>query len=156
MQTKYARGSSLTQLPGLRAAECERELADCLRHQAVVDPRAALAGDLDEPDLAQHLQVVRDRRLGEAERADEVADAYLVGSGQAVDDRHPARVGQRLEARRQRLRHVLVERRGAGAAARLQNLQFLFIDVYQYTDSGRTKGGDMYACDCDCCGGGCC
>ena len=49
------------------------------------------------PGLAQDLQVVRDRRLGEVEERDELADADLAGVlAQHVDELHPDRVAERL------------------------------------------------------------
>ena len=56
------------------AAERAAQRGHRVRHEPVVRPRAA-AARLDEPCLAQHLEVVRDRRLREVERRDEVADA---------------------------------------------------------------------------------
>ena len=156
MQTKYARGRPLTRPPARRARQARtRARPTASGHQPVVDPRPALARDLDEPGLAQHFQVVRDRRLGQAERADEVADADLVRAGQPVDDRHAARVGQRLEPRRA----APARRRPSSGGdpgqqhGACRTCSFLFIDDHQYN---HRKEDAMYACDCDCCGGGCC
>jgi len=71
---------------------------------------------LHEPGLAQQLQVVRDRRLGEVEGGVQVADAALA-RGEPVDDRDPRRVGERLEARRQALGIGGIERLRRRAAA---------------------------------------
>ena len=40
-------------------------------------------------------------RLRKVERLDEVADADLVGGREPVEDRHPRRIGQGLELRRE-------------------------------------------------------
>ena len=49
------------------------------------------------PGLAQHLEVVRDGRLGEVEQRHQLADADLPGVlAQHVDQLQPDRVGERL------------------------------------------------------------
>ena len=118
MQTKYARGRPLTQRSLGRAAERERELLDRLGHEPVVDPRSALPRDLDQAGLAQDLQVVRDRRLGEpsvpmrsqtqtsSAPASRLTIATRLGSASALNRAASS------------LADALVERRRARAAAR--------------------------------------
>src|SRR6476660_4852039 len=98
-------------------AERERERFHSLGNEPVEGKGASPVRDLDQAGLAQDLQVMRDRRLREAERV-ELADARGIPVRQPVDDREPRRVGERLEAHREALELVRLERRGAGAAAR--------------------------------------
>ena len=86
-----------------------------LRHRAVVHPGAVLAAG-DQTGLAQHLEVVADRRLALADRRGEVAGARLAGRGGGDDAEQPQahRVGQRLE----RLGQALGGRRRPGRRCR--------------------------------------
>jgi hypothetical protein len=107
-------------------AERQRELRHRLGDEPVVHPGAALARDLDEPGLAQHPQVVRDGRLRQAERPDEVADADVLGACQPVDDRHAARIGERLETVGQRAgSRPFQRRRSRGATGASHDRQLL-------------------------------
>ena len=85
---------------GALRSERARELGDGLGHEPVVRPGAAALGG-HEPGVAQELQMVADRRLGEAGVGHEVADADLVGAGELVHDREARRVAERLEALRE-------------------------------------------------------
>jgi hypothetical protein len=69
-----------------------RQLSQSRRQHPVVDPRPApLAGD--QTRLAQHRQMVRDRRLGHLEGAEQVADARPALSVEAISDRSRRRTG---------------------------------------------------------------
>src|SRR5215475_5740109 len=123
MQTKRtlsagngALGGRENELGLARAAEREGQRLHRLRNETVEREGAAPVGDLDQAGLAQDLQVVRDRRLREAERV-ELADAGRVPARQAVDDRKPRRVSERLEAGREAFELLRLERGGAGGAA---------------------------------------
>src|SRR5215468_3689103 len=65
-----------------------------------VDAPRAVAAHAGEASLAQHLQVLRDRRLGNAELAlddrDDVARAVLA-AGEQLQDAAPDRVAQDVE-----------------------------------------------------------
>ena len=92
-----------------------------LGHEPVVRPRPS-SRRLDEPRLAQDLEVVRDRRLRELEGLGEVADTDLVSRRERVDDRNPRRIGERLETRRELFSGGAIERLGLRTAAdRLEN-----------------------------------
>src|SRR5688500_16415512 len=54
------------------------------------------AGHVDEPRGAERGQVARDRRLRQAEKLDDVADAQLAG-GEQAENAEPGGVGERLE-----------------------------------------------------------
>src|SRR5438309_11593771 len=92
------RGEDELRLPG--AAERERECFDRFRDEPVVDPRSAALRDLDQPGFTQDSEVMRDRRLREAEGL-ELADAGVATSGEPVDDREPGGVRESLEPRGQ-------------------------------------------------------
>ena len=97
-----------------RAQRRERFFAD-----AEVGPAAALLA-LDQAGLQQHLQVVADGRLAEAERLGQVADAGLaagLGLDQAQQPQ-PRRVGDHLQRRGELLRVVCRRAAPAGAAGR--------------------------------------
>ena len=66
--------------------------------EGVVGPDAALVPG-EDPGLDEDLEMMRDRRLGEAERLRQVADARLAAlvRGDHRDQPQPGRVGQRLE-----------------------------------------------------------
>src|SRR5687768_16653674 len=85
-----------------RAAERERERFHRLGNQPIEVPRLALVGDLDQPRLAKHLQMMGDGRLGEPERL-ELAYTSVTAARQAIHDREPSWIGERLEARGQTL-----------------------------------------------------
>ena len=97
------------------SAERVPQLTHRVGHEPVVRPRPA-AARLDEPGVAQHLQVMGDRRLREVERRVEVADAALLGRGEPVDDRDARRVGQRAGSERRATRSP--RRRAAPCRAR--------------------------------------
>src|SRR6266550_673614 len=88
----------------------EGKRLDGLGHKPVEDPGAALARDLDQPRFAKDAEVVRDRRLREAERV-ELADAGVSAACEPVHDREPRRIGECLEARREILELLCTERR---------------------------------------------
>src|SRR5438067_494056 len=99
-----------------RAAEREGKRLDRLGDEPIEEERPALARDFDQASLAQDLEVVGDRGLREPEGI-ELADAGLVAGGQTVDDREPRRICKRLEAGRQLLELLRLERMRAGRAA---------------------------------------
>src|SRR5204863_3159966 len=89
--TGRAAASSATALrfPGSGlGGERAPERRDCLGHEPVVRPGSAPAG-FDETGLAQHAQVMRDRRLREAEIVDERAVADLARAREPVDYGEP-------------------------------------------------------------------
>ena len=63
-----------------------------------VEPPLALGVRLDEPGVAQHLEVVRERRASDAEVRERAAGAGSVG-GQLAHDREPHRVAERMQDR---------------------------------------------------------
>ena len=88
------------------------------RHQGVVGPDPALVPGQDAR-VDEHLQVMRDRRLGQPERLGQLADAGLTAlvRGDHRDQPQPGRVGQGLEQRGQavglgRGQRLLQQRRG--------------------------------------------
>src|SRR5262245_6868044 len=99
-----------------RAAEREGERLHGLRDEPVEGERSAFVGDLDQAGLTQNLQVVRDRRLREAERV-ELAGAGVALAREAIDDREPRRIRERLEPRRETLELLRLERGRPGGAA---------------------------------------
>ena len=66
-----------------------------LAHGAVVDPLAFLAAR-DEPCIAEDLQVMRGRRLGECQILEQHAGA-LLSAPQELEDVQPVRIGQCFE-----------------------------------------------------------
>ena len=72
----------------------ERLGADAVVHPAPVAPV------VHEPDVAQHLEVEAQPRLGGVEQIGELADAALAGA-QALDDAEPGFVGQGMEQPRE-------------------------------------------------------
>ena len=91
---RVRRGSS-------RVADQGTEAGQCLGAGPVVDPDAALLA-VQQAAFVQHLEVVADGRLGQVERAGQVAHAGLA-AGVGGDQGHqpePDRVGERLEQRR--------------------------------------------------------
>jgi 3'-5' exoribonuclease len=97
-------------------AERAGEVGDRLGDETVIRPRPAAAG-LHEPGLAQHPQVVRDRRLRETELRDEDAHTDLIRAGEPVHDRNARRIGERLEAFGETRAGVLWKGRSARSAA---------------------------------------
>src|SRR5215208_5196337 len=59
-------------------AQPRAQLLKCLGIDVVVSPQALALG-ADDAGIAQNLEVVRDRRLGEVEERDKLADADLAG-----------------------------------------------------------------------------
>src|SRR5579859_2196054 len=90
--------SAVAARSGWRAADQRAEAGEGLGAGAVEDPDPALVA-LEQAGVVQHLEVMADRRLGQVERAGQVADAGLA-PGVARDQRHqaqPHRVGKRLQ-----------------------------------------------------------
>ena len=100
-----------------RAVTAGADLAMLASSQTAVALQVTAPARIDEPSVAQHLQVMRDRRLREIEGGVQVADAALVRSGEAIDDSDACRIGERLEARSVRLALSGSEHLDAGAAA---------------------------------------
>ncbi len=94
-----------------RSAEDVSQRGERLGHDAVVGPAAAALA-LDEAGVEEHLEVVADGRLAEAERLGEVADAGLaVGLGlDQAQQPQPRGVGDRLQRLRELVGFLLVER----------------------------------------------
>jgi len=107
----------------LDRAEDGGQLGQGGRYQPVDDPGAASLA-LQQPGLAQDLEVVGDRRLGQVERRRQVAHARLTApvAGHHAEQPQPHRVPQRLEhpaqIPRPVLRQRLVGQRGSTAPAR--------------------------------------
>src|SRR5262245_54951730 len=92
-----------------RAAKRERERLHGLRHEPVERVGPAPEGNLDQPGLPKDFEMVRDRRLREAERV-ELADAGVALARQTIDDRQTRRIGERFEPRREVLELLRLER----------------------------------------------
>ena len=101
------------------AADREGELLHRLRHQTVEGESPSLAGNLDQAGFPQDAQVVGDGRLRQPEEAGQVAGAHLAPACELVHDRHPRRIGERLEPLCERLGRPLRERRRTGGTAGL-------------------------------------
>jgi len=71
------------------------DLRQRLRAQPV-PPALGVLADLDQPRLAEHLEMLRHRRLGQGEPLDQVADGALAVSEQ-VEDLAPARLRENFE-----------------------------------------------------------
>src|SRR5205823_14181130 len=84
--------------------------------RAGIGPRAATRR-LHEPGLAENLQMVGDRRLGEIECRRQVADAELVRSRQPVDDCDARWIRKGAEALGKVTRRLGFERRGIRSTA---------------------------------------
>ena len=102
----------------------DQELRDGVertRHQAVVRPGAPL-GSGQESGVDKDLQVMGHRRLAQPDRVGEVADARLLalGRGDDRDESETRRVGECLQAVRERSRlvgiHRLAGQRGAAGS----------------------------------------
>ena len=83
-----------------RRSSASRTVGDAFGHDAPPHPAAALLAD-DEPDLGEHLGVVRHRRLRLAERREQVARADLAGVGDrgSAAGAAPGRRARRTPAR---------------------------------------------------------
>ena len=79
------------------------------RHDVLIVERieddAAVAARADQPHAAQQPQLVRHRRLAEAEHRGEIADAQLA-MRERVEDAHPRRIAERAEGVGQALHRV--------------------------------------------------
>ena len=84
----------------LHVAQALPEQADDVAVVERVEHHAPFAPRLDEPQIAQQPQLVRDGRLGHADQRGEVADAQLAVR-ERVEDPHPRRVAERAERLRQ-------------------------------------------------------
>jgi hypothetical protein len=75
-----------------------RDVVEGVRDEAVVGPLAALLAG-EDAGIDEHLQVVGDSGLGQADRLDEVANAGLliIVSGDQGDQPEPGRVGDGFE-----------------------------------------------------------
>ena len=87
----------------------------------VVVRELAAAYDADETGVAELLQVVRERRLGDVEERLQVADAHLTRlPAEHIDDLHAHRIAERLADPAQRVTSVATTRprRGRNSPAR--------------------------------------
>ena len=90
------RRSARARSRGCRSAQPCGQLLQRLGADVVVGPQAAPLG-VDDAGLAQLLEVVRERGLGDVEQRDELAHADLAGVlAQHVDELEPDRVAERL------------------------------------------------------------
>src|SRR3954447_18284249 len=88
------------------------ELLDGRADEGVIGPSASLLA-LEQARVVQLLQMVRDRRLRQAERPLEVAAAdRLVARRDQVDDPNARRIAEGAEDRRRRLGLLVAEGRG--------------------------------------------
>lgn len=96
-----------------RSGTCEdlRKGCQSIRYETVVRPGASLRAS-QEPGGGEHLEVMRDRRLRQTDRVDEIADArFLVGAG--GDDRQqpqPSWIREGLQTGGEMLRVIQSER----------------------------------------------
>jgi putative nucleotidyltransferase with HDIG domain len=118
-----ARGSAL---PGDLRAELVHAVASHHDARAARTAEAAVLYHANQLDA----EVVRDRRLGEAQERDELTHAGGLAAGlrESVQDRDSGGVGERLEARGEPLGRLAREGWSPGRAARHRD----FIDDLQY------------------------
>ena len=97
--------------------------------QREVGPLAALLA-LEQPGVDELLQVVRDGRLRQSERLDQVADAdRLRAVGEHVHDPHPSRIAERLEHLRRRSRLIVRQDRSRQRPTTRNRLRVLYYDA---------------------------